>query len=198
MNIADINREFPKASSIPKLFWSDLEKQPFQKCINCQAKLLEENIPYMIEKAVKGFDGNNISATIFEYAVCIPCASQMQLKLSATSRSNIANFFNENVNFETRLDKLAEAPEGEWLRECLIQKNEVNAEGECQLYGLCQGEHFIYKEFPYMIKIEALDEIMDLISAETLRELDDFKKELIDGPPELRELFDKVGPRMLI
>jgi len=198
MNTSEDRQYFPRISSIPKVFWSDLENQPFQECINCQAKLVEGNTPYLIEKSVRGFNGNSISATVFEYAVCVACASQMQMKLSISSRSNITNYFKEHVDFENRLEELLSASDEDWLKKCLIKNKEVNGEEECQIYGLCQGEHFIYKEFPYMISGEALDEMMDLISAETLRELDDFKKELIDGPPELRELFDKVGPRMLI
>jgi len=43
-----------------------------------------------------------------------------------------------------------------------------------------------------------LDKIVALISQETLDELDRFKDDLTSGPPELRELFEKGGPRVLI
>lgn len=191
-------KQYPRTTTIPKLFWSDLEGAPFKKCISCQEKLLESKQPYLIEKAVKGFDGERINATLYEYAVCLNCASQMNLKLSVSSRQRMEDFFQSNVDFEARLQHLKEVDDKEWLTECLVHHLPVNEEGECQLFGLCQGDQFIYKEFPYMIRMEALDEMMDLISAETLRELDNFKEELIDGPPELKELFDKVGPRMLI
>ena len=79
-----------------------------------------------------------------------------------------------------------------------IEDEEVNEEGECQLYALCQGDQMLYQEFAYMIRTEALDEMMDLLSAETLRQLDDFKDDLIDGPSEFKELLKKGGPKVLL
>lgn len=188
----------PKTTVIPPLFWSDAEAAPFKKCINCQSNLIESNIPYMIEKAVRGFDGEKVSATIFEYAVCMNCAQEMNMKLSVQSRERIEQFFHARVNFKERNNQLQHKKEEEWLQNCLIHHQPVNEEGECQLYAFCQGKQFVYQDFPYMIRAEALDEMMDLISAETLRQLDDFKDDLIDGPPELKELFEKGGPKVLL
>lgn len=188
----------PRTSEIPPIFRSDAEAAPFEKCINCRCNLIESNTLYMIEKAVRGFDGEKVSATIFEYAVCMNCAQKMNMKLSVQSRQRIEEYFQARVNFQQRYEQLKEEKAEAWLQNCLIHHQPVNEEGECQLYALCQGSRIIYQEFPYMIRAEALDEMMDLISAETLRQLDDFKDDLLDGPPELKELFEKGGPKVLL
>jgi hypothetical protein len=188
----------PRTTEIPPIFWSDAEAAPFENCINCQCDLLESNAPYMIEKAVRGFDGEKVSATIFEYAVCMNCAQKMNMKLSVQSRQRIEAYFHTHVDFKERSKQLQNESDEAWLQNCLVHHKPVNQEGECQLYALCQGNQFVYQEFPYMIRAEALDEMMDLISAETLRQLDDFKDDLIDGPPELKELFEKGGPKVLL
>ena len=187
-----------RTTNIHPLFWSDAEAAPFENCINCKMNLPESNTPYLIEKAVRGFDGEKVTATIFEYAVCVNCAQEMNLKLSKGSRERIESFFNERVNFQHRFNQLRDQDDEEWLRKCLVHHEEVNEEGECQLYALCQGDQMLYQEFPYMIRTEALDEMMDLLSAETLRQLDDFKDDLIDGPSEFKELLKKGGPKVLL
>lgn len=192
------DQNHPHTSSIPPIFWSDAEAAPFENCINCQCDLLSGEQPYMIEKAVRGFDGEKVSSTLFEYAVCINCAQEMNMKLSPQSKQRIEAYFRAHVNFQERFKRLHDQNDQAWLEECLIHQKGVSQDGECQLYALCQGNELIFHEFPYMIRAEALDEMMDLISAETLRQLDDFKDDLIDGPPELKELFEKGGPKVLL
>ncbi|MEQ8909595.1 MAG: hypothetical protein RIC95_10415 [Vicingaceae bacterium] len=187
-----------RSESIPEIFWSDLEARPFSNCILCKSEFLVTKEPYLIEKAVQGFNGKAITNTIFEYAVCLSCADQMQVKLSVSSRERIAHYFQSQVDFIERAKRLKEEPLEDWLENCLIHQESVNRDGECQIYALCQGDQLLVQEFPYMIRAEALDEIMELISAETLEQLDDFKNDLFDGPPELKELFEKGGPKVLI
>tara|TARA_B100000965_G_C19543364_1_gene736602 strand:+ start:75 stop:668 length:594 start_codon:yes stop_codon:yes gene_type:complete len=183
---------------IPRIFWSDLTSAPFQECFLCHENLIDNNLFYLIEKAVKGFNGKTIGSTIFEYAVCLSCADDMHLQLSENSRIDIANYFKKHVDFNDRANRLKELDDEAWLKECLIHQKEVSEEGECQLYAFCQGDEIVYNELPYMIRAEAIDEIVDLLSAETLDILNNFKEDLIDGPPELKELFKKGGPRILI
>lgn len=190
--------KYPIFDDIPEIFWSDLEQKPFQNCINCQSELFHGNVPYMIEKAVRGFDGEKIKVTIFEYAVCVSCAAQMQLKLSLESRTNITAFFNSNVDFTQRLKDLEDAPRAAWLGKCLLRNEPIDEKEEYQLYALCHGNQIIYKEYPYLISGKAIDKMIDLISAKTMEQLDKFKDDLFGGPPELKELFDKAGPRILL
>lgn len=183
---------------IPPLFWSDAKAEPFESCIICKKRFIESQNPYLIEKAVRGFNGEILKSTLFEYAVCLMCADQMQEELSLSSRTNITNYFQKHVKLHERRVNLDEKPLSNWLKYCLLKNKELTEIGECQLYALCQGNQLIVKEFPYMISAEAIEEMMDLISSESLKQLENFQNDLLDGPSELRELFKIGGPKVLI
>ncbi len=183
---------------IPPIFFSDLLNAPFPKCIQCSIDLLQPGVIYIIEKALKGFNSNRPLQTVFEYAICLGCAENMRMTLSVESRANIEAFYKKNIDFKVRRELLANEPKEKWLEQCLIKKTSLDDDGECQIYGLCNGESFCYQEFPYMISAKALDEVVELISAKTLDELEGFKDSLTSGPPELKELFEKGGVKVLI
>jgi hypothetical protein len=60
-----------------------------------------------------------------------------------------------------------------------------------------QGDKMLVGEFPYIISLEAMEELTELLSDETKDEFDDFKKNLLGGPPELEELL-KGRPVLVI
>ena len=182
---------------IPKRFYSDLDQKPFEHCLLCNKELLHKGVHYIIEKAYRSFGSEKAEKTIFEYAICLDCAEEYREQLSAESIKNIDEYMSQ-IDFATRSYKLLGKNDDEWLKECLIHKSGVGEEGEAQIYGLCDGDNFIYGEFPYMIRLEAMDEIVELLSSETLDELNRFKDRLTSGPPELQDILDKVGPRLLV
>lgn len=198
MEEAEEQNTMPKWLPIPKVFWSDLNSRPFTNCVHCEANLIESGRPYVIEKAVKGFKNGVIYSTVFEYAMCIGCIDALRGELSEESRNNIEAFYTERIDFKSRMNHLSTRPPEEWLERCLISKKDIELSAECQLYGLCINDQMIYQEFPYVISGEVLDEVIHLISDKTLDELDRFKNDLTSGPPELRELLEKGGPRVFI
>lgn len=191
----EMNRKW---GEIPKRFYSDLENKPFEKCTMCERSLLEDGVLYLIEKAIRSYGSDVGEMTLFEYAICLECAENYRKNLSRESLQNIDKFYAENIDFSERSDRLKEDDLNEWMKECLVHQKPAGPSGEVQIYALCNGKQFSYGEFPYMIRSEAMDELIELISAETLDELDSFKNNLTSGPPELRELLDKAGPRLLI
>lgn len=192
------NDQFPEWTEIPELFWSDLEGEPFRECVICKCDLLKGDKVYLIEKAMKGFGQPNLQSTLFEFAICLECISGFRLKLSTSSKSKIEKFFEANVDFSSRLDDLKGEPKAAWMNNCLIHNAPVSESGECQIYSLCRGNKFCYQEYPYMIRAEAMEEMMHLISSETMDELNGLKDDITSTPPELKELLDKTGPRLLI
>jgi hypothetical protein len=183
---------------IPKIFWSDLSQLPFQTCLMCNCNFEESQQPYLIEKAVKGMLGDQALSTVFEYAVCLSCAEQMNLSLSESSRLKIAQYFEANIHFNARREALEGAEQSAWIENCLVKKRPLREQEECQLYAFCVGDKMLYHEFPYMITGEALDEMLQLLSAKTLDILNGFKDDFFDGPPELKELLEKGGPKVLL
>jgi len=182
---------------IPSRFYSDLNQKPFEHCLLCQKELLKEGQFYIIEKAYKSFGQKIGEQTLFEYAICLECAEEYRGQLSEDSRLAIDDYMSQ-IDFGNRNQKLIGKEGEEWLQDCLIHQCGVGEAGEAQIYGLCEGDQFCYGEFPYMIRSEAMDEIVELLSSETLDELNRFKDQLNSGPPELQDILDKVGPRLLI
>jgi len=187
------------STPIPKVFWSDLTSKPFENCVMCEKYLLESGEHYIIEKAFKGYKGVTTTSTIFEYAMCIDCAEKMRATLSTDSKNKIDAYYAEHVNFDKRRDTLKESfSVQEWLKECLIDKKEASDGGEFQIYAQCLGENLILHDFPFMLRGEALDHIVNLLSPETLDELNGFMEDLTSGPPEFQELLKVGGPKIFV
>ena len=94
------DNEFNRAhgtSDIPSVFRSTDTKKPFERCIQCNKYLLELDSEYLIEKAIKQYQGFEAKEVIFEYAVCMDCAEKMRQSLSAESQmGHHALFFQSN------------------------------------------------------------------------------------------------------
>lgn len=169
------------------------------QCISCEKELIESQSDYVIEKAVKPFEGFKAYSTVFEYAMCMSCAEKLRVKISKDSMIAMNRYFAENMNFLNRpaidfeSDEVSIDP---LLEKCLVKGTYAEEIGECQIYGQCRGGEMIVKEFPYMVSGEAIDELMQVLSAETIDEFDRLKDELI-GPSEFQDLL-KGGPRVFI
>jgi hypothetical protein len=193
------NTESNSSIIIPKIFFSDLTGAPINHCIACEKELLIDATPYLIEKALKTYDGYQSFSTVFEYAICLPCAQQMKGNISAKSMANMMKYFQENVNVDARQSLLSAGTldESLWLEHCLVRGTHVSEVHECQIYAYCEGEKLVFGEFPYMVSGKALDEVVDLLSQETLEDLDRLKDELIDTPSEFQDLLQS-GPKVFI
>lgn len=189
-----------KTIDIPKVFHCDYTGGPFQKCIQCEMKLYEGDVPYLIEKALKPYGSYEAYSTIFEYAVCLGCADSMKSMLSKSSLANLMNYFQQHVDLYAHRAHLVAQEEYDpmkWIEKCLVSRRDVNELAECQIYASCQGDQLVFSEFPYMISGPVLDEVVDLLSAETKDELDNYRKEIVDGPSEFQDLL-KSGPKVFV
>lgn len=184
---------------IPKLFYNDLTGAPMDHCISCEQNLLDTNIPYFIEKALKLNQGYKMYSTLFEYAMCLPCMESHKGKISKQSMAAINEYFMTKADFERRHYLVQEELFEDidlWVNHCLVKDTDVKQMSECQLYAMCVNDRMIMGEHPYMVSGEALDEVIDLLSDETLGEFNKLTDELI-GPSEFQDLL-KGGPRVLL
>jgi hypothetical protein len=183
---------------VPKEFWSDLTNKPFENCILCETYLLDGEVDYMIEKAIKKYKGTDTTSTLFEHAMCFGCIDKFKGKLSESSTSKIKEYQESRIRLEERRKDLEGSLDvKDWIGKCVLHHTESAEDGEYQIYGHCAGDHMIFNDFPFMIKGEAIDDMVDLMSDETLDELRRFSNDITAGPPEFRELLDK-GPRVLV
>jgi hypothetical protein len=195
----DENEHQSSVEPIPKLFWSDLTESKFEKCMLCEDDLLSSGKPYFIEKAFKTYVGHDGKSTLFEYAMCLQCKTEMEQRISEKSKAALQQHFGKRMDPNERREKFAEVDDiHAQLEHCVLDGQPPSAGGEYQIIGLCIGGWMIRDEFPYMIRGESVDELVELISNETLDELRGFMDENFSGPPEFREILDEVGPRVLI
>ncbi|MEO9966281.1 MAG: hypothetical protein ABJF11_10865 [Reichenbachiella sp.] len=184
---------------IPKLFYNDLTGAPMQKCISCERDLLDGIEPYMIEKALKPYDGLRSYSTVFEYAMCMQCMEGYQSKISKESMAKINDHFAANIDIENRRGLIENNQFDDldaWVNKCIITKTEVESTAECQIYAQCIGDQLIMADYPYMISGIAMEEIVKLLSPETLDEFGRLQEELI-GPSEFQDLL-KGGPKVFL
>lgn len=186
-------------SEIPPIFRSDDTGEPFSNCIKCDRYLLDEGTLYLIEKAFKSYVGFDSRTTIFEYAMCMDCVQDMQKELSVSSRNNIDAFFAKQTDFDKRRERLKDNWDVQnWIQNCIVTDNKPVEGGEFQIYGQCDGAHFMYYDFPYMISGEVIDQMIDLMSDKTIDELNNFKNNITQGPPEFQELLNSGGVRVFV
>lgn len=187
---------FTNFEPVPKVFWSDLTGKPFDKCVMCERHLLEDGTQYLVEKAIKTYKGRDVKDTVFEYAICMDCRDQMHQKLSEESRIAINTYLNARIDPKQRLEDYEDKSIEDRISVCVVDKDEASEGGEYQIYAFCDGGDIILDVMPYMIRGEAMDKLLNLISSRTLDELNGFMKENFTGPPEFKEILD--GPRVIL
>lgn len=176
--------EFGNYAPIPEVFWSFETGRPFTRCSLCGRDLMEEGTNYLIEKAFR--EGE----TLFEHALCLDCHVGCQEEMSEESRRNIRAYFADRVDIESRpmqLQQKAGADSARWLDHCLVKGYPLEECGEYQIYGFCIDRDLIFNGAPYMICGEVIDEILELLSSQTLGVLGDISDRLfgIDAPKDL-------------
>ncbi|VGO17497.1 hypothetical protein PDESU_06093 [Pontiella desulfatans] len=169
---------------VPEIFWSFETGKPISHCSLCHRELMEPGTNYVIEKAFQ--DGE----TLFEHAICLQCHFQCLENLSEESTRRIRSYFAENVDLEHRPAQLLEkfgTRHERWLGHCMVKGYPPEECGEYQIYGFCIDQDLIFNGAPYMISGEAVDEILGLLSSETLGALGDISDRLfgIGSPKDL-------------
>jgi hypothetical protein len=114
----------------------------------------------------------------------------MRKQLSAESLERIDQYM-AKVDFGARTDYFFKHPSDdvqEYVSNCLVSGKAIDKEQEHQLYGYCRGNWMIYATMPYAISGEIMEEIQDLLSAETKQAMDDFMDQYLI-PDDLRDLL---------
>jgi hypothetical protein len=148
---------------------------------------MAEGTNYLIEKAFKNGE------TIFEHALCLDCHAQCIGELSTESLQRIHHFFQERVDVETRRFQALEKfgmDHQQWIGHCMLKGYPLRECDEYQLYAFCIDRDLVFNGAPYMVCGEAIDEIIDLLSSETLGALGDLADRLFGiGAPRAMFVF---------
>ena len=182
---------------IPELFQSTETGRPFERCSMCDQYLLDEDASsYVVEKAFRSYRGYEARETVFEYALCFDCQLKLKAEFSRESMERIQDYFKERVDVAARREMLIEeAPDGleldPWVSRCIVTGEPVSEMEEYQVFCECDGPYMLYGYSPYSLGGAAVDEIVQLLSAKTLDELNGFADDVLGLPPELAELFTR-------
>ncbi|MCB0713570.1 MAG: hypothetical protein KDD67_14680 [Ignavibacteriae bacterium] len=193
--MSDIHSHLP-TTPIPHIFRSHETGELYTNCIECFRSLLDSETEYLIEKAFRTYPGFAISDTVFEYAICMSCAEEITKSLSRESRTRLEQYFSSGINLQERMKWTEEEniDFGKWVATCAIKGTRVEGLTEYQVVAHCKGDQLILSVFPYLIGEEALNEMGELLSNETLEIFDDFGGRHFGLPPEFS---DKLRPRFM-
>jgi hypothetical protein len=173
---------------IPQQFLNSETLQPFEKCLMCSQSL--KQIQYVVEKAIKNYPSLGTSEIIFEYAICLSCATKTHMELSEESRTRIQAYMADHLkNRQPNPEKAKDLDSS--LSRCMIKETDLSQSSEYSVYALCNGSEMIINELPYALSGEVQDEIMQLLSAKSLDIMDDFIGNHFSGPPEVMEILKR-------
>ncbi len=185
---------------IPNQFHSDATGEPFDRCVSCGKYLREPGVHYFIEKAVRNYQTLGSTDTIFEYAICFDCYMDVHKSLSEESKARIDGYFMKHVNILARIRLMQESasPDIEqWLSHCLIKGVNRAETSEYQIMCECLGDQMMLTLAPYLVSIEAMNDIAELLSNKTLDALNGFYDDFIGMPPDFRPLL-KDQPHLVL
>lgn len=170
---------------IPAQFFNSETHLPFEQCLMCNQSLKDKK--YVVEKAIRNYPSLGTSEVIFEYAMCLPCATKMHMELSEESRARIEAYMMEHLMNNSRSKTHRSLDDS--LSKCMVKETDISQSSEYSIYALCDGADMVINELPYAISGEVQDEIMQLLSAKSLDILDDFLGQHFSGPPEVMDIL---------
>ena len=179
---------------IPEKFHNSLENQRFTHCKICDKELIQNEESYLIEKAYRRFPETGGEELLFEVAICMDCSTNMRNQLSKESLERISSFFQERAL--QRREALSNLSKDELMETCLLSGQKIEEMENYQIYAHCRGDKIAPTGGVYMLGDTIIEEIQDLLSAETRDALNRFSDDHLGTPPELRKLFasgDLVG-----
>ncbi|WPP50795.1 hypothetical protein [Catalinimonas niigatensis] len=174
------------------MFYPFEKDSPFSHCMGCNKYLLEQDVEYVIEKAIRQYPEFGTTDIIFEYAICTECADKMKNALSKESLQSVqAYMMNKSRLFEQsqRLQASNNLNPNDWISQCIFTGQRIEEQTEFQIFAHCKGNQMFFSAMPYMISSQAMDEMAELLSPKTQDELNRFIDDNFGIPPELKQLF---------
>lgn len=171
---------------IPEIFYDFITRKPIESCICCERALLTGETPYFIEKAIKRDD------VILEYAICLECSKKKEQSMSVESRERISAWAESRVDILERGKDLAETVGFDfeaWIDRCIFTDKPRAEMEQYTIFGAFFADRIMMGFGPYVISPEAQSEMMNLLSAKTKSDMDDFIGDNFGLPPELKKLI---------
>lgn len=176
---------------IPDVFHS-LHDGPFDRCMVCDAELLQSRRRYIVERIFRG------SEPILEYAMCIDCHGELSDEISKESMAQLQQYFEEHLEWERlfrRSIQVANSTDiSTWLEECLLTAEPAADCHERQIFAHFEGDRLLLGEpnflSPMMLSGKAVEAISEQLSEATRGWMDDFVGEHFGMSPDLIDAPD--------
>ena len=181
------------SQAIPPIFFSYETGEPFERCIECD-KVLDDQCEYIIEKAIRTYDGYDAQDVIFEYAICVDCAMKIRQSFSEDSLKAIDQYFANVVPRPATalLDNSGNFKIDECLDQCMITGKPLSEVREYQIYAHCRGNKLQRQVPPYMVSNEAVEQLLPLLSGKTNDILNDFFQRHFSPDPSIFNPLPKL------
>ena len=184
---------------IPERFYSDTEGKPFENCQVCGKYLLDEGTSYVVEKALKNYEGHNFYSTLFEYAICTDCHGTLQKGMSAKSIESLQQYYMKIMaekGDQPVMINLSDFKLNDWLSNCFFTGDPVSEMNEYQVIAQFKGTKMVMNAPPIIVGEAAMEEMSTLLSDQTIDEMNRFKKEFLGPDPELEEFI--FGKKLIL
>ncbi len=184
---------------IPNRFFSDVTDKPFDKCDVCGKQLLDNDVPYVVEKAIKNYEGHDFSSTIYEFAICTDCHTKMQQSMSAESIQSLQDYYNKEMMAKGQQAIMIDMRTfnlDNWLSHCFFKGDDISKMAEYQIVAQFKGNKLILNTPPIIIGELAMKEMADVLSKKTTDEMNGFRDKFLGPSPEFEEAFS--GKKLIV
>lgn len=184
---------------IPERFYSDADGRPFEYCKVCNKYLLDEGTSYVVEKALKNYDGYDFYSTLFEYAICTSCHSNIQKAMSEESLRKLQEYYMSVMagkGNQPIVINIADFKLNDWLSKCFFTGDSIEHMNEYQLIAQFKGSKMIMNTPPIIVGEGAMEQMSNLLSDQTIDEMNGFKHKHFGPDPELEEFI--YGKKLLL
>lgn len=169
-----------RAEPMPDEFHSAETDKPFTTCYDCGTELLAVEDGYLVQKAY------NKDECIMEIAQCVPCQQKLQKSYSKQSLNDIWDYFLDNIDFKARYEKYHPLPTADtspWTNNCAACGTSRARAQEYTIVGQCYSIFLICGEYPMMLCLQCIDNIINLLSEESRKTYDEWIDRCLPSPP---------------
>jgi hypothetical protein len=193
---------FPKIlyNGIPSFFFKYDTHTPFTHCSLCEGSLVHSSL-YAIEKVFKHNKVLQTSEIVYEYAICMECATEAGTEISDESRESIQALFAEHAeNLSMKVDYLHRTEKyslESWLERCSFTGKETRLCSEYAVSCLVENGNMVFEHSPMVVSDEFMEKIQQELSLETKKTFDGLLDKIVDGTPSIEDLIFSPTPGLL-
>jgi hypothetical protein len=181
------------SDALPPFFHNYETGEPFSHCLVCDKDLSKVD-KYAVEKVLKQNRNMTSPEIIYEYAICMDCAGNMQEEISEESMRSIQDLFEQHsFNALMKLEYLHGTDKYDikaWTERCSFTGKETRLCSEFSVSGIIENGRLVFEHAPMVISDDFMEMIQDSLSKKTRDYFDDFRDSYFDLPPDIKDIIN--------